>query len=152
MIAMEQEEDIKKMIEQQYKDYIKSNNADVNENKYSAVEEASNLKYASEYSDDGLWSKITKHYKVAGEKIIQIAISMYYSLRDDKTPKWAKSIIIGALGYFILPIDIIPDFVPIAGFTDDFATISVALAAIAMYITDEHKEKAKQFVVKLFRK
>jgi uncharacterized membrane protein YkvA (DUF1232 family) len=149
---MEQEENIKKIVEQQYKDYVKSAHTNDNGNNNSSVEEANNLKYSSEYSEDGLWSKITKHYKFAGKKIIQIAISMYYSLRDEKTPKWAKSIIIGALGYFILPIDIIPDFVPIAGFTDDFATISVALAAVAMYITEEHKEKAKQFVAKLFRK
>lgn len=109
-------------------------------------------KYNSYYSTKGFWTKITKHYKHAGIKIIELALSLYYSLRDSDTPNWAKSIIIGALGYFILPLDILPDFVPIVGFTDDIATITLALATVAIYIKDDHRVKAKQIVIKLFNK
>jgi len=107
--------------------------------------------YISKFSEKGLWAKITKHYKKAGKRLIEIAITLYYSLRDSDTPKWAKIKIIGALGYFILPVDIVPDFVPIAGYVDDIAVITVALATVAIYIKDEHKNKAKQILLNIFK-
>jgi len=108
-------------------------------------------KYSSHYSEKGLWKKIANHYKNAGKKLIQIAIMLYYSLRDKDTPKWAKNIMLGALGYFILPVDIIPDFVPIVGFADDVAMITVALASVAMHIKEEHKNKAKEILLNIFK-
>ena len=55
----------------------------------------------------------------------------------------AKSVIIGGLGYFILPLDIIPDFIPIVGFSDDFTALVSVLIAVALYIDDDIKRKAK---------
>jgi uncharacterized membrane protein YkvA (DUF1232 family) len=101
------------------------------------------MQYSSEYSDKGFWSKIKKHYKSAGRRLIELALTLYYALRDSDTPAWARTIIIGALGYFIFPLDILPDFVPAVGFTDDIASIAVALGAVALHIKDEHKTKAR---------
>ena len=109
-------------------------------------------RYRSHYSEKGLWKKVANHYKKVGVKLIEIAISMYYSLRDDDTPSWAKNIMLGALGYFILPIDIIPDIVPIVGFSDDIAAITLAVATVTIHIKDEHKEKAKQKMNAFFNK
>jgi uncharacterized membrane protein YkvA (DUF1232 family) len=106
--------------------------------------------YKLHYSEKGFWVKIAKHYKKAGIKVVEVALSLYYSLRDDDTPSWARSIILGALGYFILPLDIIPDFVPIMGFSDDIVAMSVAIATVAIYVKEEHRTKAKQKVVKFF--
>ncbi|MDR0926305.1 MAG: DUF1232 domain-containing protein [Ignavibacteria bacterium] len=114
------------------------------------MDELSHENYVDAYSDDGFWHKLTGHYKKAGIKLVELAISMYYAMRDNDTPKWATTIIVGALGYFILPVDIIPDFVPIAGFTDDFMMLSVALAAVGLHIKNEHKDKAKDKVIRLF--
>jgi uncharacterized membrane protein YkvA (DUF1232 family) len=107
-------------------------------------------KYTQYYSNDNLWSKIKKHYKNIGNKLIKLVVVLFYTLRDDDTPAWAKTIILGALGYFILPLDVIPDFIPIVGFTDDFATIVLALAAVTLHIKDEHKDKATTILSKLF--
>jgi uncharacterized membrane protein YkvA (DUF1232 family) len=72
-------------------------------------------------------------------------------LRDADTPNWAKTIVIGALGYFIFPVDIIPDFVPVVGFTDDFAVMILALGAVSLHIKDEHIEEANNIIKKIFK-
>ena len=64
---------------------------------------------------------------------------MYYTLQKPATPVWAKTMIIGALGYFISPIDLIPDFIPIAGYTDDLTALVAAIVAVAMYIDEDVK-------------
>ena len=76
---------------------------------------------------------------------------LFYALKDPKVPAKAKAIIIGALGYFIAPIDLILDTVPGAGFTDDLATIIAALGVIAIYITDETREKAREKTKQIFK-
>ncbi len=107
-------------------------------------EEIKDEKYSKAYSEDGLFKKIFKFAKKAGIKIIYLALLLYYTLQKPATPNWAKSVIIGALGYFILPIDLIPDFIPLAGFTDDYAALTAALVAIAFYIDADIKEKARK--------
>ena len=59
------------------------------------------------------------------------------------TPAWARATAYGALGYFILPLDTIPDFLAIVGFTDDIAVLTAAIALAQSHITDEHREKAR---------
>jgi uncharacterized membrane protein YkvA (DUF1232 family) len=80
------------------------------------------------------------------------ALTLYYTLQDKDTPKWAKTIIIGALGYFILPMDAIPDFIPVAGLTDDFGALAAALGMVAMHVKPGHKEKARSTWNKWIRK
>ena len=125
----------------------------MNKNNFFDSENNDNIptleKYKEYYSDDGFWNKIKKHYKNIGKKLVKLAVVLFYTLRDKDTPVWAKTIILGALGYFILPLDIIPDFVPIVGFADDFATITLALGAVALHIKDEHKNKAAAVLDKL---
>jgi uncharacterized membrane protein YkvA (DUF1232 family) len=67
---------------------------------------------------------------------------MYYCAIDQKTPLWAKGIAFGALAYFISPVDVIPDTIPIAGFTDDAGVVAAALTAIGKNVTDVHKNQA----------
>ncbi|MNH43102.1 hypothetical protein D3C79_1049300 [compost metagenome] len=74
-------------------------------------------------------------------------ITLYYCSIDPKTPLSAKATAIGALAYWILPLDVIPDFVPIAGFADDATAVWLAYKSISSHITDEHREKAEQFFV-----
>ena len=62
----------------------------------------------------------------------------------------AKGVIVGALGYLILPTDLIPDILPGAGYGDDWGAIVAALATVATYIKDEHKDKAGEQVKRLF--
>jgi uncharacterized membrane protein YkvA (DUF1232 family) len=98
--------------------------------------------YDAEYSAPRFWDKITRHAKGAGRQAVEKALWLFYSVQSPDTPKWAKRVIYGALGYFILPLDAIPDFIPIAGYTDDITVMAAALATVAVYITDDVKRQA----------
>lgn len=100
--------------------------------------------YQDKFSDDGFWSKIARYAKKAGKEVIEKALWLYYAAQNPDTPAWAKGIIYGALGYFILPIDAIPDIAPVVGYTDDLGMIGTALAAVSMYINDDAKQLARQ--------
>ena len=80
-------------------------------------------KYDKEYSEDGLWEKIGKVAKKAGIKVIYYALLLFYALQSEKVTVAEKALIIGALGYFILPIDLIPDFMVPIGYGDDLAVM-----------------------------
>lgn len=110
----------------------------------------SKSKYDSEYSDDSFWEKVSNFALKAGEEVITLALKLYYALCDDDTPVWAKSIIVGALGYFISPIDAIPDIVPVLGYSDDLGVLTLAFAAVAMHIKDVHAEMAKNKIKQWF--
>ena len=101
-------------------------------------------KYEEYYSDESFLTKLKNFAKKAGVKVVYTALKLFYALKSDKTPTWAKSIIVGALGYFILPIDLVPDLVPVAGFTDDFGVLLAAVGSVALHITPEVKAQAKE--------
>ena len=101
-------------------------------------------KYGKNYSDEGFWNKVKKVCKKAGIKTIYSALMLYYAYQNKETPTWAKTIIVGALGYFISPIDAIPDFTPVAGYTDDIGVLVAALGAVGAYIDSEVKHNAKK--------
>jgi uncharacterized membrane protein YkvA (DUF1232 family) len=73
------------------------------------------------------------------------AVAMYYAAVDLKTPVWAKAIAFGALAYFIMPVDAIPDWIALVGFTDDAGAIMAALKALGAQVTDEHRQKATEW-------
>ncbi|MEZ5823566.1 MAG: YkvA family protein [Geminicoccaceae bacterium] len=71
-------------------------------------------------------------------------LAAYYCALDDRTPARAKAMLFGAVAYFILPVDVIPDFILGMGFTDDAAVIASVLALFGRYVTDEHRVRATQ--------
>lgn len=102
------------------------------------------MQQASEnYSDDKFWGKLKKFAKKAGSSVVYAVLLLYYTLQKPEVPTKAKAVIIGALGYFILPLDLIPDFVTGVGYTDDLGALGFALFQVAMYIDDSIKLKAK---------
>lgn len=100
-------------------------------------------KYKEYFSDKDFFEKIRRFAKNAGIKVIYASLLLYYAFKKSTTPKWAKGVIAGALGYFILPVDVIPDVVPVVGFADDLGLILVALGAVAFYIDEDIKDQAK---------
>ena len=104
------------------------------------------------YSDSNLWDKAATCAKAAGEEVFKHGFTLYYCMQDDRTPKWAKTAIIGALGYLIMPLDAIPDVVPVVGFTDDLGALATAGVTVAAHIKPEHKKKAADQVQTLFSK
>ena len=99
--------------------------------------------YATEFTEKSFWQKIAHGAKTAGREIIEKSLIMYYAAMDKDTPVWAKTVLIGALGYFICPVDAIPDAIPIGGFADDAGAIAAALSMVAAHIKSEHKDLAK---------
>ncbi|MEN6390723.1 MAG: YkvA family protein [Syntrophomonas sp.] len=99
-----------------------------------------------EYVERTLWTKIKQ--TAARVPFVPDVVAMYYTVRDAKTPFWARATILAALAYFVLPADTIPDFIPLVGFSDDAGAIAAALAAVSAHMTDEHREKARQALEK----
>lgn len=96
------------------------------------------------FSDEKFWGKLKKFAKKAGSSVVYAVLLLYFTLQKPEVPMKAKTIIIGALGYFILPFDLIPDIAVGVGFTDDLGALGVALFQVAMYIDDDIKNKAKE--------
>ena len=59
--------------------------------------------YEKHYNEESFWEKVKKFAVKAGGKVIYLALKLYFALQSEKTPAWAKGVIVGALGYFILP-------------------------------------------------
>ena len=100
--------------------------------------------FQEQYTEGSFWDKTVNFAKSAGKEVIEKALWLFYAAQDPATPVWAKGVIYGALGYFISPIDAIPDITPIIGYTDDLGVLAAAVASVSMYITAEVKEKASQ--------
>ncbi|MGA8314697.1 MAG: YkvA family protein [Bradyrhizobium sp.] len=70
-------------------------------------------------------------------------LSAYYCAFDSQTPRHVQAALLGAIAYFILPFDFIPDMLPVLGFTDDAAVLATAIRLVAAHITPEHHEAAR---------
>lgn len=108
------------------------------------------FKAVSWYSAPRLRNKLSRFALVAGRKTVLTALTLFHCLRDADTPAWAKGVIMGALGYLILPADLVPDIIPGAGYGDDWAALVAALGTVATYVKDIHKIRASTQTEKLF--
>ncbi len=70
-------------------------------------------------------------------------VAAYFCALDPQTPARVRMILLGALGYFVLPFDTIPDFLIAFGFSDDVAVLTMAITAVRGYITPAHRKAAK---------
>jgi uncharacterized membrane protein YkvA (DUF1232 family) len=95
------------------------------------------------YSDSSFRRKLARHARTAGETVVERALQLHYALRKPELPGWARARVIGALGYFIIPLDAIPDIVPGAGYLDDLGVLALAFATVASHIDDGVRDKAR---------
>ncbi|SAH87094.1 Uncharacterized conserved protein [Bordetella ansorpii] len=98
--------------------------------------------YENAYSERRFWRKLSGQASAAGRQALEKALWLYYAAQSPDTPKWARRTIYGALGYFVLPLDAIPDFAPLVGYTDDLTVMAAALTAVAFSIDDKVKQRA----------
>lgn len=106
--------------------------------------------YAEKYSESGFFDKVTSTIKSAGLKLIYEALQLFYVTENPNCPMKIKATIFAALGYFISPIDIIPDFTPFVGYSDDAGAIALALCLAQFYIDDTVKQKARNKIRDIF--
>ena len=108
------------------------------------------MNYANKFSQSDFVDKIASIAKRAGAKLVYAALILYYTLQSDKISTANKAMIIGALGYMISPLDVIPDAIPIAGLTDDLAVLLFVLKKVWTDVDPEIQQKAKDRLSKWF--
>ncbi len=101
-------------------------------------------KYADNFSVKGFTEKIGRIAKRAGSKLVYASLLLYYTLESKNIPTKEKAIIIGALGYLISPLDLVPDAIPLAGLGDDLAVLTFVLQRVWSGIDDDIKSKARE--------
>ena len=101
------------------------------------------MQYKDKFSNQNFVEKISRIAKRAGAKLVYSALIIYYTLQSKDVSMTDKAIIIGALGYLISPIDVIPDAIPIAGLTDDLGVLAYVLKKVWGSVSEEVKQKAK---------
>ena len=90
--------------------------------------------YLQSYSPTRFWAKVGGVAKQAGYEVMEKGLWLYYAAAKPEVPVKARATIYGALGYLILPTDILPDIVPVGGYGDDLTVLLGAVAVVSMYI------------------
>ena len=107
-------------------------------------------KYASGFDAGKFWKKLRRTLRRLGAKATYYALILYYAMQDPQVSRKDKGLIIGALGYFLLPVDLIPDFLPGVGYTDDIAALAYAVYKVWHCITPLVKSQAEEKVYEWF--
>ncbi len=108
------------------------------------------MNYANKFSKREFVEKIARIAKGAGAKLVYAALILYYTLQSDKVSATNKAMIIGALGYLISPLDVVPDAIPIAGLADDLGVLVFVLKKVWTDIDPDIQVKARQRLAKWF--
>ena len=95
----------------------------------------------------GFWPKVQR--VAARLPFAEDLLAAYYCAFDGHTPLQVKAALLGALAYFVLPIDFMPDLLPLLGFTDDALVLVSALRMVSGHITDDHREAARQALARV---
>ncbi|RIH84844.1 hypothetical protein Mterra_01853 [Calidithermus terrae] len=109
-----------------------------------------NLEATERLNERSFWRKVNRFARRAGREVVEKALWLYYAYKRPETPAWAKRTILGALAYFILPVDAISDLLVGVGYTDDLTVLAFAVGTVATYINPAVKEQARQKVVEWF--
>ena len=91
---------------------------------------------------EGFWRKVRR---LAGRvPFASDLVAAYYCAIDSRTPLRARATLFGALAYFVLPADAVPDIIAVLGYTDDAAVLAAAIATAGAHITVSHREAARR--------
>ena len=107
-------------------------------------------KYVPNFDTEKFWKKLRRTLRRLGARAAYYALILYYAMQDPKISRKDKTLILGALGYFLLPLDLIPDFLPAIGFTDDIAALAFAVYKVLHCVTPIVKDQAEAKVYEWF--
>lgn len=108
------------------------------------------MSYKDKFTQNGFIDKVSRIAKRAGAKLVYAALILYYTLQSNKVSVKDKTLIIGALGYLISPLDVMPDAIPIVGLGDDLSVLIYVLHKVWGDVSNEIKEKAHEKLSKWF--
>ena len=101
------------------------------------------MSYSDKFSSKGFVEKISRIAKRAGSKLVYVALVLFYTLQSKEVSLKDKAIIVGALGYLISPLDVIPDAIPIVGLSEDLTVLMYVINKIWADVPDDVKSKAR---------
>lgn len=90
----------------------------------------------------GLWATVRRAARAV--PFMEDVVAAWYCAIDPTTPRAVKATLLAALAYFVAPVDVIPDLLPLIGFTDDVGVLAAAIAMVGRHISAEHRDKAKR--------
>lgn len=123
----------------------------MSDNKFTDAEVRDSVhKYQDKYDEKGFWNFIKKTGKAVGEPILRKALELYYAMTRPDMPLNVKLQIMGALAYLVMPLDLIPDFIPVVGWTDDAAALAFAYASAENYVDELVKRQADEKLREIF--
>jgi uncharacterized membrane protein YkvA (DUF1232 family) len=103
-------------------------------------------------SDEGglrrkFWRKLLR--EAASVPFLEDVLTAYYCAFDSNTPVYVKAVLLGAVAYFVMPDDLIPDYIPVIGYADDAAVLAAAFKVVSSHIKAEHREAARLMLERL---
>ncbi len=106
------------------------------------------LPVASEPPDEQrFWQKLKRF--LSRIPFAEDLTAAYYCARDPETPAYVRAVLLGAIAYFVLPIDMVPDILAGLGFTDDASVLAAAVAAVGRHLQPRHREQARRALEKI---
>lgn len=97
------------------------------------------------YSPAKFLEKVKNTSRLAGLELIRQAVTLFVILQDEQVPTWTKAMIVGALGYFICPFDLVPDFLP-GGFSDDLVVLAAAIQQVVVFCKPSVKQRVDEIL------
>lgn len=104
--------------------------------------------FEQHFDDRAFLEKSTKFASTAGRAVIRKNLALYHCMKDNDTPQWAKALIVGALGYYLLSPNALNDLMLGVSSPEDAGVISSALLTVGMYVREKHWKQAEQTLQK----
>ncbi len=108
--------------------------------------------YRGDYSERQFWGKVSALPREAAGTLLEKVLTLYVLLCDRNTPAWARLLITGVLGYFICPLDLVPDVAPILGYVDDAALAALMIVELDQFLTPAHRGRVRSLMPESLRK
>ena len=113
---------------------------------------AANEQDVKNFNDQGFLRKLARYALRLGRPVVEQLYALYFMLRAEATPMRSKMVIVGALLYFVSPIDLVPDILGPLGFSDDLAVIAMVFKQVKAYLTDDIRSKAAAATAQLMQR
>ncbi len=113
---------------------------------------AANEQDVKNFNDQGFLRKLARYALRLGRPVVEQLYALYFMLRAEETPMRSKMVIVGALLYFVSPLDLVPDILGPLGFSDDLAVIAMVFKQVKAYLTDDIRSKAAAATAQLMQR